>query len=434
MECTLYNYSNLSIYNTVFEDYSNGFELTAHGVFRSVIPPLCPVCNTRMSHNGYNTYSKKNLGSVKIGRYKCPSCDELLEEDRTFWEKLKKDFFEILANISQILRNHHISYKGISTVMGYIFPRGKDTIFNAFTESVEKTTIPPPKNIQIVHYDEQFPKAGRTQKFRLTLLDGVTLQPIADQLFDKKDPETIRYFLSKHLDPNKPTFIVTDLYPSYPGVFREFFGKNLIFQLCLLHLNKRIVKDFPRNTTIEQELMKYRLLNIFYNRDAEITFLEGMIEEEQLMKQGDPIKYSIWLKGKRKSFRRLLHEMEKKRRRQKRNLEQRTYPDAVKTFDALMAEIDSFDKPVQKRLRKIEKNWRYFTAFYFVENAPATNNALENYYSTSLKTHRKKQLRTDRGILNQMKLSAMKRAGLLGGCKKTLLEMFLMFSPFLKPG
>ncbi|AGF96992.1 Mobile element protein [Methanosarcina mazei Tuc01] len=32
-----------------------------------------------------------------------------------------------------------------------------------------------------------------------------------------------------------------------------------------MHLNKLIVSDFPKNTTIEQELLKYRLLNIFYN-------------------------------------------------------------------------------------------------------------------------------------------------------------------------
>jgi len=47
----------------------------------------------------------------------------------------------------------------------------------------------------------------------------------------------------------------------------------------------------------------------------------------------------------------------------------------------------------------IEKNWKYLTAFYFVEGAPATNNLLENY-STSLKTNRKKQLR-EKGIKNQ---------------------------------
>jgi hypothetical protein len=99
-----------------------------------------------------------------------------------------------------------------------------------------------------------------------------------------------------------------------------------------------------------------------------------------------------------------------------------------------MKEIDSFDEPVQKRLRMIKKNWKYFTPFYLVKDAPATNNLLENYYSTSLKTHRKKQLRTDRGIENHMKLSAMKRAGVLDECKKTLLEAFLMFIPFLDPG
>jgi hypothetical protein len=55
-----------------------------------------------------------------------------------------------------------------------------------------------------------------------------------------------------------------------------------------------------------------------------------------------------------------------------------------------------------------------------VNGAPATNNPIENYYSTSLKTHRKKQLR-EKGIKNQLKLSAMKRAGMLKKPEKTLL-------------
>jgi len=56
-------------------------------------------------------------------------------------------------------------------------------------------------------------------------------------------------------------------------------------------------------------------------------------------------------------------------------------------------EIDSYDENVQTRLRKIEKNWDRFTAFDFVEGAPATNNLVENYYSTSLKAHRKMRLK-----------------------------------------
>ena len=180
--------------------------------------------------------------------------------------------------------------------------------------------------------------------------------------------------------------------------------------------------------------MKYRLLNIFYNRDAEIEVLKGMAEEEQVMKQKGEKEYRAWLRKAKPIFRSFLHDRELKRRRKKENLEQRSYTEALEGFEGLMAEIETFEKHVQKRLRKIEKNWERFTAFYFVDGAPATNNPLETYYSTSLKTHRKKQLRTDRGIENQMKLSAMKRAGLLDRCEKTLLDVFLMFIPFLSPG
>lgn len=49
---------------------------------------------------------------------------------------------------------------------------------------------------------------------------------------------------------------------------------------------------------------------------------------------------------------------------------------------------------------------------------------MENYYSTSLKTHRKKQLRTDQGILNHMKLSALKRVEGFVKPKRTLLEIY----------
>ncbi len=99
-----------------------------------------------------------------------------------------------------------------------------------------------------------------------------------------------------------------------------------------------------------------------------------------------------------------------------------------------MVEIDSFEVFVQKRMKMIKKNWKHLTEFYFMKDAPAMNNLIENYYSASLKTHRKKQLRTERGIKNQMKLSAMKRAEVLGRCEKTISEAFLMFVPFPDTG
>jgi len=59
----------------------------------------------------------------------------------------------------------------------------------------------------------------------LTLLEGVTKRPIAEELNNKKDPDTIKNFLTKYLDPDKKIFVVTGLYSSYPGVSNDFFKK-----------------------------------------------------------------------------------------------------------------------------------------------------------------------------------------------------------------
>ncbi len=277
LDCTLLNFSHKDLFSSVFEGYGSEFEYTSDGVFRRSERPVCPDCGTRMNYNGYNTYTKHELGDIRIGRYICPVCRGSFEEERGFWESLKNEFFTALDRLFQVLRVNHVSFRGISDVMDLIFPRGKDTIMNAFNHAVEKTIVPAVEDVYIVHYDEQFPKRGRTTEYRLTLLDHITTRPIAEELSNKKDPETIKNFLSRHLNPEKKTFVVADLYSSNRQVFEEFFGENLIFQYCLLHLNKLIVNDFPKNTTLKQELTKYRLLNIFYDRDAEIQFLEKII-------------------------------------------------------------------------------------------------------------------------------------------------------------
>ena len=98
-----------------------------------------------------------------------------------------------------------------------------------------------------------------------------------------------------------------------------------------------------------------------------------------------------------------------------------------------MEDFHPFSTPVRKRLNMIKKNWKHFTAFYFVNGAPATNNPIENYYSTSLKTHRKKQLR-EKGIKNQINAALMKDLAQICATDRTLLEAFLGFLPFLTPG
>jgi len=79
-----------------------------------------------------------------------------------------------------------------------------------------------------------------------------------------------------------------------------------------------------------------------------------------VIKEKSNEEYREWLKKEMKAFKKFLHEKKKERRRKGQNLEQRFYFDALQTFNTLMDEIDSFDKAIQKRLRKIEKNWEKF--------------------------------------------------------------------------
>jgi len=433
MQLSLINFPYRKTLSTIFQDYSNDFEFTASGIFRRIVPPLCPECGYTMSHNGFNTCQKGHLGEANVGKYLCGACGKSTQEDRDFWIKLKANFFEIITEICTRLRLNHVSYEVIESIMSFLYPRDKDTIRNIVQCAIEEMDVPSVKDIQFVHYDEQHPKAGRNQKYRLTLLDSVTRQVIADELFDSKDADTIESFLRRNLDTHKQIFIVTDLYRGYSEVFKRVFGNKVIHQFCLLHLNKLIVNDFPRKTSIEQELIKYRLLNIFYNRELEIEFLSCLIEEEKNMRQRSGREYKSWIREAKHAFHKFVRGLELKRRRENKNLEQRTYHDALNNFKCLRMESDSFMTSVRKRLAKIEELWPNLTAFYFVDNAPATNNPIENYYSTSLKTHRKKQLE-ELGIEEQMKLSALKRAGVFGKPQKTLLEAFFMFIPFLDTG
>lgn len=427
----LKNFSHRDVLLKIFSGYGNDYEYTADEIFRRIKPPICSDCGTQMGHNGYNIHCKEYLGGVKIGRYLCSSCQKSLEEDFGFWEKIKACFFETLIKICQILQHNYVSLEEMELLLAHIYPRDGDTIQNWIKGSVQEIVIPQAEKIQIVHYDEQHPKSGRNQKYRLTLLNGTTKKPIADEIYDSKDSDTVKAFLRKHLNPKQPIFIVTDLYKGYPNIFHEVFGNRVIHQYCLFHLNQLIVNDFPRIATMDQELVKYKLLNIFYNRDLEVQFLSRKAEEEiYILKEGKE-RYKNWLKETRLLFTQYLHNLELKRRRNGENLKRRSYCSSLINFNNLMDQFDSFEVPVRRRMLKIKEYWNNLTASCFIDDAPATNNAIENYYSASLKTQRKSQLR-EPGLEIQMKLSAMKREGFFEKPKTTLLEAFCMFIPFIE--
>ena len=56
-------------------------------------------------------------------------------------------------------------------------------------------------------------------------------------------------------------------------------------------------------------------MNVFYNRDEEIEFLKGLVDEEQTMKQKGDKDYQTWLIKKQCCFHRISASPEKNYRR-----------------------------------------------------------------------------------------------------------------------
>ncbi len=421
------NLNNLSEAEGLFSIFpaSDKYEFTAKRVFRLVEHVTCS-CGCQMVHNGYDYARKKGFGKVKIGKQVCPNCRKQYHEDKSFWKKLLSHWKEMITKFIMTLRDADVSWDVVSKLMNFIIPFGKSKAMYLFNERIEQFEYPQ-DNYLIVNYDEQHPKKGRAQKFRLTLLNYQTKVPIADRLFDNKNEETIKMFLREHLDIEKELIIITDCDRRYPKIFKALWGSKLIHQKCLLHLNKLVVKDFEKAKSLLNEYNKYLLLNIFYNRRKELKFLERLLKKQDKRLFAEVKEKNAWVKEKMHSFREYVKKLEHSRRRNKKNLTQRPLWKAKQLFTELLKQQQLFPKKVKDRLKMIQKNWKFFTAFYAVKGCPATNNAIENFYSTSLKTHRKKQLRTDKGLVNHMKLAALKRVEGLANPTKTILEIYGLF-------
>ena len=97
-----------------FDEFSNEYEFTADGVFRRTNSPVCPCCGKQMNHNGYNRYSILDLANIKLGRYICKNGNISSHEKNTFWENMNFEFNQIFMGLYQVLRNHDVSFEGVS--------------------------------------------------------------------------------------------------------------------------------------------------------------------------------------------------------------------------------------------------------------------------------------------------------------------------------
>lgn len=399
---TLKNYSVLDIKTEMFSSLK-GYEITEKNIIRQKKRPSCPCCKTETIRNGWDLVTKNNILSLRIGRFRCPNCGTEIKKDTFFFTELINYLYESITNFLLRLSDRDVSYQVMSDLMDFIIPSSKDKVFRKVKSGIEKLVISETlPDVQIVHYDEQHPKKGRFQRYRLTLIDAINGKVIAERLCKSKDSMTIEEFFRENLDTEKETIVITDGDVSYPEIIKSVFGKTGKHQMCLLHLNKLICGDVGKLPSLQELYNQYLFLNIFFNREQELNYIQNLISEEKNTTE----KY--FLKNARNEFYSFVRTLEKERRRKKEGLQIRSHSESTEIFETLESERLLFSKELQKRLEYIRANWNKFTLFYTF-GCPHTNNVIENYFSASLKTHRKKQFRTTQGLLNKMTLSRFKR-------------------------
>ena len=412
------------------------FVITHNNILQYAKDVFCTRCKVKMIMNGFNRYGKENIGKIKAQRYRCPICKTNHEMSNEIIYGLISNLMNTVTNMILKMRSGYLSFECIAETLESIVKLSPDTVRRIFERTVDNAEINVESDFELLHYDEQHPKKDRTNKYRLSLLDGKTRQMIAEELYDDLSKDIVKEFLDKHLPKCKIMFIVTDLLPWYNDLLEKIRPGCIIHQHCILHLNKLIVKDFNRNCSLKDELVKYRLLNIFYDRSEEIEYLQGAVKRERGYRSQHEKGYNRWLLDQRKEFHQLVRIIEKKRRRDCKRMK---IPDRMKMWslekarsnlDELIQNMNDFSLVVQKRIRMTGNDWKRLTEFYRIEGAPATNNPIENYFSCSCKQVKKKQHRRTIGLLRQWKLYAMKRAGMLKFNGMMIREITLLLIPF----
>ena len=420
-QSTLKNFTFFEELKQLFS-HAKGYELSKKNVIRAINKPKCPNCQEQCRRNGWDPITRKNLFTLRIGRFRCPICGHEIKKDLSIFTKILDDWHSTLSDFFLRLSDRDVALRVISDLMDFLSPISKDTVLRRLCHAVKGLVIPEIQTkYQVVHYDEQHPKKGRQQHYRLTLVCAITGKVIADKLYDDKNPETIKEFLTENLNIEKEIIIISDGCPWYPEIFKEIWGNKVKHQMCIMHLNKLICADCGKLPSIQEMYNTYLFLNIFYDRQKELDFIQVLLNEKKEVNVDDE-----WLKYARNRFNKFVRSLEKMRRRNKENHKLRNKNEAKKNFEKLQHEKMTLPKSLKKRLTYIEKFWKRFTLFYDVD-CPHTNNVIENYYSTSLKTHRKKQFRTKEGLERKMRLAVFKRNIGFSKPAKTFFEWGIIF-------
>jgi hypothetical protein len=426
---------------------------------------ICPTCGSICSYNGNSNKGRHSLTNstgtfFKKGQQKCPNCKVTIQTNSNWLNRILDDI------------NHYIASQVLSLSTGFSEDEIVEHFHSTLNIKISKSTI---HNIikksndkleslefdyeikdEFYGYDEQFLKIDGKRAYRIVFLDVKNNEIIYEKIHYNFSKKLLKQVLVDVFGDKTPKGFVTDMRLEYPEAFKSVFGRKIKLQFCVFHLNKLILKEYRDSLKLGKKIKwtlmhyynMYCLFNIFYNRTFELNILRKFMKNHEEFKKNITAKkvkllvnkYHLKLKNfekqkeevidiiekkMMKSFRKILKDKRKLRKRQGITLKVRLIESAKEKFEEIYKEKIIHPKKVIERIERIKTNFDYFIAS---EGEVLTNNKLEGFFGSTLKKFRKKMRKSLVSFSAVLKRKRAKQEGVCIYRKFTIFKLSKIFS------
>ena len=376
----------------------------------------CPKCKSRdIIKNGYHDvihHAIRALGvDAKVGQFSCKRCGHYWSTDRSIIDAC-------IDNITRFIKSLLIgcvrSGLSLSESSNLVLEKVGKTYSEQYILELYNNAVTALKEERfndasgIYNYDEQYVTVNGKEACRITIKDAVTNKIIADTYAPDAKKDTIKEVLTRYLVGLPVEVFIIDMCIMYPDLFHEIFPKAKI-QWCIFHLYKLIWKEltdtYGKNIPLHELNNAYHLFNIFFDHSPELEKLKGILARLDCNRTLDDKNRKDLEKGLRKEFAEFVKQLKKERRRAKISISRRALQESEKLFETIYSQKVIYPKKLQKRIEHIHDNWGRFSLFQHDSRVQPTNNALEQYFASTLAKTDKLSFRSIGAVVRELACS-----------------------------
>ena len=397
----------------------------------------CPECGSKLYRDGKDKFEINNTTSVYKQKYQC-SNNECNHNLRPLWE----DYFKPGSNYTERIKGLilelglicNISYQQAAEIL-YMFTGceiRRDTTYKFCDAEINEFLIKKEKEIQqavkeaniefsdSLSYDEQYvftTDAGWV--YRLAAIDPVSNYPYANIILKKDEfnSENIKKFLQPIVDEHEIKTIVTDGAISYPSIVAEL-GCN--HKKCNFHkmqnfmnkikgtlrgLNNKIKSNKDKIKTNENRIIEIKNLRTgevgrvnLNDKDA-----RNLVDEKKSLERENRK-----LRQENRNYKTEIKVYDKCTHNLSLMLKSRTKKTGFKCYNKIIDEIDDTPEKIRGFIRNIQKELDNLLLHTACDDIPTTNNCIELYFGVTLNRRLKRKYKTQRGILNEIRLKTIR--------------------------